>query len=92
MEYNTMFTTLIKLEMAFLEKLTREELLTMLLERMDGLELDFTREWLEAHSSDRLRLFLLAARLFRVLRQKECRAPAVTNGKSREDGASEKTA
>jgi len=75
-ELIAMFTTLIKLELAFLEKLNREQLITMLMDRLDGLSLDFTREWLESQSSDQLRLFLLAARLFRVLRQKENPGPA----------------
>jgi len=75
-EENTVFTTLIKLELAFLEKLNREQLIAMLMERLDGLSLDFTKEWLEAQSSDRLRLFVLAAKLFRVLRQSETPGPS----------------
>jgi hypothetical protein len=70
-EDNPVFTTLIKLELAFLEKLNREQLIAVLMERLDGPSLDFTKEWLDAQSSDRLRLFVLAAKLFRVLRQSE---------------------
>src|SRR5215468_8103423 len=86
-----MFTTLIKLELAFLEKLNREQLITMLMERLDGLSLNFTKDWLEKQSSDRLRLFLLAAKLFRVLRQKESPMPAVSVVRPRDRNASGKS-
>jgi hypothetical protein len=82
-----MFTTLIKL--AFLEKLNREQLITMLMERLDGLSLNFTKDWLEKQSSDHLKLFLLAAKLFRVLRQKESPMPSISVVRPRHRNASE---
>jgi hypothetical protein len=64
-----MFATLIELEMLVLEEMSRERLIAALLEERDCLSLEFTREWLEEQSTDGLRLFMLAAKLVRVLRQ-----------------------
>jgi hypothetical protein len=72
-----MFTTLIKLELAFLDKLNREELIAKLMESQEGVALDFARDWLDAQSTDRLRLYVLAARLFRILRQRVDPKPIV---------------
>ncbi len=66
-----MFSTLLKLELALLDDLGREQLIGALLECRDKLSFEFTPEWLEAQSTERLRLLLLAAKLLRVLRQKE---------------------
>jgi hypothetical protein len=63
-----MLTTLIALELALLEKLTREELITDLIEHRGYLSLEFSRGWLERQSTEGLRLFLLAAKLVRALR------------------------
>jgi hypothetical protein len=68
-----MFATLLKLELALLDDLGRKQLIDALLASRDKLSLDFTSEWLEAQSTERLRLLLLAAKLLRVLRQKEGR-------------------
>jgi hypothetical protein len=64
---------LIELEMLVLEEMNREQLIAVLLEARDWLSLEFTREWLAEQSTDGLRLFMLAAKLVRVLRQNHSR-------------------
>ncbi|HEV3444659.1 MAG TPA: hypothetical protein VG099_08460 [Gemmataceae bacterium] len=71
-----MFATLIELEMLVLEEMSREQLIAALLEERDCLSLEFTREWLAEQSTDGLRLFMLAAKLVRVLRQNRSRTTA----------------
>jgi hypothetical protein len=71
-----MFATLLKLELALLDDLSRDQLISALLECRDNLSLEFTPEWLEGQTLERLRLLLLAAKLLRVLRQKERRESA----------------
>ena len=69
-----MFSTLIELEMLVLEDMSREQMIAALVEYRDCLSLEFTREWLERQSMDGLRLFMLAAKLLRVVRDKQKRA------------------
>jgi hypothetical protein len=69
-----MFSTLIELEMLVLQDMKREQLIVTLLAYRDALGLEFTREWLERQSTDGLRLFMLAAKLLRVLRERQSRA------------------
>jgi hypothetical protein len=66
-----MFRILVGLELALLEKLSRDQLIEALLERKDCLSLEFTREWLQVQHTEQLRLFLLAAKLLRALQQRE---------------------
>ena len=66
-----MFTSLIRLELAFLDELSREQLIAVLLAHRDYLTLDFSDQWLRAQPMDQLRLLVLAAKLLHVLRQKE---------------------
>jgi hypothetical protein len=68
-----MLATLLKLELSILDDLSRDQLIRSLLQYRDALSLDFTPSWLEGHSTECLRLLLLAAKLLRVLRQKESR-------------------
>jgi len=68
-----MLATLLKLEFSLLDELSRDQLIRSLLEYRDALSLEFTASWLEGHSTESLRLLLLAAKLLRVLRQKEIR-------------------
>jgi hypothetical protein len=67
-----MLTTLIGLELALLDKLTREQLIASLMEHREHLSLQFTRGWLERQTTEGLQFFLLAAKLLRVLR---CQPP-----------------
>ena len=69
-----MFSTLIELEMLVLQDMNREQLIATLLACRDVLGLEFTREWLERQSTDGLRLFMLAAKLLHVLRERQSRA------------------
>jgi hypothetical protein len=64
-----MFATLIRLELAHLEGLTHNQLVALLLESSDPF--GFDRGWLETQPIDQLRLFVLAAKLLHILRQKE---------------------
>jgi hypothetical protein len=68
-----MFSTLIELEMLVLEDMSREQMIAALVQYRDCLRLEFTREWLERQSLDGLRLFMLAAKLLRVVRDKQNR-------------------
>jgi hypothetical protein len=68
-----MFSTLIQLELALLDELNHDQLVTMLSAQGDRLGLQFSAEWLETQSLDQLRLFLLATKLLQVLRQKDAR-------------------
>jgi hypothetical protein len=77
MEERVMFATLIELEMLVLEDMSRDQLIATLLAYRDTLGLDFTREWLERQSSDGLRLFMLAAKLLHVLRDRQTRPATV---------------
>ena len=58
-------------ELRSLEKLSHDELVTLLMVKRDQLELGFSQDWLEDQSTERLRIFLLAARLLCLIRQKE---------------------
>jgi hypothetical protein len=69
-----MFATLIGLELSLLEGLSREQLLTVLVEQRESLSLRFSQDWLEGQSTDQLRLVLLAAKLLCLLRHSEKRA------------------
>jgi hypothetical protein len=72
---STMLGALIGLELRLLDAWGRERLIAALLERRDGLALDFTREGLEELSTERLRILVLAAKLLSLLkRQKRCPA------------------
>jgi hypothetical protein len=66
-----MLSTLLKLELSILDDLHRDQLIRSLLQYRDALALEFTAGWLEGHSTECLRLLLLATKLLRVLRQKE---------------------
>jgi len=70
-----MFSTLIQLELALLDELNHDQLITMLSAQGECLGLQFSAEWLEAQALDQLRLFLLATKLLQVLRQKDARRP-----------------
>jgi hypothetical protein len=70
-----MFATLIELEMFVLAEMSREQLIATLLEYREPLSLEFTRDWLEEQSTDGLRLFMLAGKLVRVLRDRQSRGP-----------------
>ena len=78
-----MFVTLIELELLVLADMNRDQLIATLLEHRDALALEFTREWLETQSTDGLRLFMLAAKLLRVLRERQTRGPERLGGRSR---------
>ena len=67
----SMLATLIGLELALLEELNRDQLIAGLIEHREDLALQFTRRWLEQQSTEGLRLFLLAAKMLRVLRLKQ---------------------
>jgi hypothetical protein len=68
-----MFAELTKLELRLLDGQNRDQLIDTLMERKDELRLEFTRQWLEDQSTDRLRLLVLAAKLLSLVRRSESR-------------------
>jgi len=59
---------LLNLEMTYLDRMSRQQLIEALGERSDSLPLDLRQE-LEEQPTNRLRLLLFAGRLIHVLRQ-----------------------
>jgi hypothetical protein len=66
-----MIQTVAELELRTFDTLTREQLITLLLERVDCLPRHFTRERLEGYSTEDLQILLLAAKLLDVLRSQD---------------------
>jgi hypothetical protein len=67
-----MISNLGKLELCCLDQLTRQELLEAIRKHADGLRIDL-EESLDDHSTDYLRVLLLAARLLHILRTQQGR-------------------
>ena len=59
-----------KVEIRQIDSLKRRDLISILLEFKDCPPISFTEPWLEEQTTDRLRLLLLAARLYRALRMR----------------------
>jgi hypothetical protein len=64
-----LISTLTELELRQLDSMSREQLISRLLEFKDNTPVEFCQELLEQQGTDRLRLLLLAVKLIRVLRQ-----------------------
>jgi hypothetical protein len=62
-----------ELELCSLGKLSRDQLIALVLRRRDQLGLKFDQEWLEDQPTQRLRVLLMAARLLGLLRHRDNR-------------------
>jgi hypothetical protein len=66
-----MISALTELELRLLDRMDREQLIAALGRARHWLLVEISDEWLSEQSTERLRILLLAAKLLRVLRQRE---------------------